>query len=342
MKPRNKMERRVVELAATLPGLTGQQECQMLKFADPNGSDYNARYVTLVQRCEEFQVFRVFMVCIYHGNTKYPWKMCLAKTPHKYVQVEGECYQIWLNENGKVIINGISLTFMPNYKRPRYQWKFYEEMSIKQDRDDGYYRTAKFYDTTDYVVEDSWHPTLLRNLGGEVPINEDMRYICECVLSDPFMETLYKSKDKIWFAALLKHKNELNVLIPAIKVAMRHKYKPNSISTYFDHIRLLHRLGKDIRNPHYVCPADLDEEHRRYYAMWERQEQARKAREERERAIRRLEEEKGRAESYAKRINPFLQLVWHADNYAVFVCPSVMDMEWYIYAYLFIKAERLS
>lgn len=131
------MERRVVELAPTLPELTDEQQCKMLKFADPTQDDWKAWDVTLAQQCEEFQVFRIFRVCIKNGGDgKRYYSRCNYGSIHKEVYILGELYQIWLDPtNGKIAINGHNQTGFWMNNRPCYQWQLYYGygMSIKQD-----------------------------------------------------------------------------------------------------------------------------------------------------------------------------------------------------------------
>ena len=319
------MERRVVELAATLPELTHEQQCAMLKCADYDMNDWMYVPVTLAQRYEEFQVFRVFQVIVRNGNSRNYYAPCPYNAEHKVFEVQGELYQIWMNEQGKTAILSHPICMFPTKVRPAFIWRMRDEMSIKCDRYETY-EHRKFYCTTDWFLVDSWHPTLLRNLGGKMPENYDARYICEAVLADPFMETLYKQHYDDWFKVLMQHKEHLKTYIPAVKIAIRKHYTPKSIHTWLDHIRILNELGKDLHNPFYVCPADLDGEHRKYYAQYERL-MAKRAEEKRQKELRaKLEKEKQRVKLYADRISPFLTLAWHTDQYAVFVCPSVEDM----------------
>lgn len=51
---------------------------------------------------------------------------------------------------------------------------------------------------------------------------------------------------------------------PSIKIALRHKYELNDLYTWFDHLKYLRKFKKDVRNPHYICPKDLDAAHQVY------------------------------------------------------------------------------
>ena len=43
-----------------------------------------------------------------------------------------------------------------------------------------------------------------------------------------------------------------------------HKYAITDISLWCDLLYLLEKLGKDLRNPHFICPTDLKAAHDRY------------------------------------------------------------------------------
>jgi hypothetical protein len=46
-----------------------------------------------------------------------------------------------------------------------------------------------------------------------------------------------------------------------IRVAMRNGYHIKDASLWVDMVDTLHKCGKDVRNPHYICPANLLEAH---------------------------------------------------------------------------------
>ena len=48
------------------------------------------------------------------------------------------------------------------------------------------------------------------------------------------------------------------------KIAMRNKYAITDISLWRDLLYLLEKLGKDLRNPHFICPTDLKAAHDQY------------------------------------------------------------------------------
>ena len=100
------------------------------------------------------------------------------------------------------------------------------------------------------------------------------------------------------------------------KIAMRNKYAITDISLWCDLICLLEKLGKDLRNPHFICPPDLKAAHDRY--MEKRQVQVERERERQriaweaerlERERQRLEEMAKKKEGYIRKKAAFLNLV---------------------------------
>ena len=71
----------------------------------------------------------------------------------------------------------------------------------------------------------------------------------------------------------------------SIRIALRHGYhtRVRDWGMYFDYLDLLKKNGKDVRNPHYICPASLKEAHDEMLRIEDRrQEKIRCEREERE------------------------------------------------------------
>lgn len=48
---------------------------------------------------------------------------------------------------------------------------------------------------------------------------------------------------------------------PSIKIAIRNRYHAYDWGIWFDHLSMLRNEGKDLRNAHYVCPKNLKKEH---------------------------------------------------------------------------------
>ena len=73
-----------------------------------------------------------------------------------------------------------------------------------------------------------------------------------------------------WFLAYLAG-TEILMTIYSIKAARRAGFKFINVQTWFDYIRMLDRMGKDLHNPNLVAPTDLQAAHNEYVAKVERQ-----------------------------------------------------------------------
>ena len=59
----------------------------------------------------------------------------------------------------------------------------------------------------------------------------------------------------------MMHSTDLEICWNSYKIAKRNHYHIGNISLWCDTIRMLRKVGKDIRNAHYICPTDLQTAH---------------------------------------------------------------------------------
>lgn len=83
----------------------------------------------------------------------------------------------------------------------------------------------------------------------------------KAILRDNRYETLLKSGRIDHFRHFMMHSTDLEVCWNAYKISMRNHYHIGNISLWCDTIRMLSKVGKDIRNAHYICPTDLQTAH---------------------------------------------------------------------------------
>lgn len=93
-----------------------------------------------------------------------------------------------------------------------------------------------------------------------------------------------------WLEYYFNHPYSINEYINTIKIAVRHNYSFPSIDDYVDYLRLLTRLSLDLKNPHYICPADFNASREQFIAIEERRLATQRERE------RRAEDERRRRE----------------------------------------------
>ena len=77
------------------------------------------------------------------------------------------------------------------------------------------------------------------------------------LLTDSRVETLLKAGNTDHLRYFLGNKRAFEELWQSYKIAVRNGYEIADISLWSDYVDTLRRLGKDIHNPKYLCPADL-------------------------------------------------------------------------------------
>lgn len=97
--------------------------------------------------------------------------------------------------------------------------------------------------------------------------NHDMylTFVFGNLLRNNLFESYWKRK--MYIAAYCITKSGIESIIPSIKIFLRHRQEWRSCEEFReweDMIRILESLGKDIRNPFYICPENIHEAHDRY------------------------------------------------------------------------------
>lgn len=91
------------------------------------------------------------------------------------------------------------------------------------------------------------------------------------LLTNPKAETLMKANEIELVRHLCYAPHDINHYWNTIKIARRVGFKFTDTQTWFDYIRMLERMGQDLRNPKLVAPTDLKAAHDEYIAKVERQ-----------------------------------------------------------------------
>lgn len=294
MTPRTKIQKRVVKLSRALPPLTQKQEewarekmfdkkgylrvrqiwclecgarfksnfelvavigakcpeCNTeLNITTSNKRKYEeSYYYTIFTRKKEFQVMRHFIVT----------KMCKVGYP-KEITIE-ECVQNWIHPDGR-LENIARNTFMSMYY-DLWDWRSPMEVRGRSTVPGKYSIYAKFIYPHKRII-----PELRRNgfKGGLYDI--EPYYLLPAILKKPRLETLFKAKQFGLLRYFIHREDQdLDEYWPSIRICMRNNYiiKPDDAVTWCDYIRMLKRQGRDVRNSHYVCPANLEAEHDKY------------------------------------------------------------------------------
>lgn len=105
------------------------------------------------------------------------------------------------------------------------------------------------------------------------------------LLSNPKVETLMKSNDIELLRYLCHNSEEVDKYWNTIKIAKRNGYKVTDTKTWFDYIKMLERMGRDLNSPSLIAPKDLKHAHDEYVEKVNRQRRKEQREKERQQAI---------------------------------------------------------
>lgn len=106
----------------------------------------------------------------------------------------------------------------------------------------------------------------------------------QLLLTDHRIETMMKAGNRKAVEYFVHNPSALNLCWNAYKIAARHGYEPKDYELWSDTIRLLDKLGKDIRSVKYICPDHLKLAHDHWLKKVNRMEESRRAKEQMQRA----------------------------------------------------------
>lgn len=349
MKPRTKLQKAVVKSAESLPPLSEYQRRQAIKEAsihiaklDRKGNYIclecnhqwhgekadeivcpecgcklkvdtsrkrcfeDKEYFAVTRKCNGFQVVRVFYLCTY------------LKKGEKARRWVDEAFQRWITPTGKSLIIGRRRHWLSCYCD---SWDWSSNMELRSE--------CNAHTISPYVTvgRHSVIPELIRN-GFDGNFHEcSAAFLFKHLLTDNRIETLWK----VGQYELVRHFFRVGVYSmdtfwTSIKVAVKHHYSITDASMWCDLIRFLNELGKDVRNPKFICPADLktthDEWHRRVEAKRRKEAERRARRQQMDAEQRYLEDVKKAMQEqkrYKKDKSKFFGLQF-SDNEIV-ICP---------------------
>lgn len=219
-------------------------------------------YFTVVQTHKGYQVLRTFHVI----------RMNLKGDPSRY-EIH-EVYQNWISPEGIEIILGKSYSRSPFY----FRWNYDSKFSIRQ-HNSSYTGQYAFNDVFD-VSRNYFYPKFnitrkLRKYGWCKGVEKLQKFIsvADCMkllLSSNHAETVVKQKQYEVFLYMVRNGIVELQYMPQMNICHRNKYVITDASMYFDTIRMLEHMDKDIRNPKYICPEDIYKAHNDVLAAYTR------------------------------------------------------------------------
>ena len=200
------------------------------------------QYFTLLTTCGEFQVLRMFLLIV--GMEKG------YKAQTSIIEIG----QYWWNMQGRKAVVAIQRV-LGHYVDT---FSYYSPMAIRNDNE-AYQHIAYSPIYPKLKVTD-----ILRRNGFKNDFhNIAPTTLISALLSDSRAETLMKAGRIEHLRYFLGNKRAFEDLWQSYKIAVRKGYEIADVSLWSDYVDTLRRLGKDIHNPKYLCPADLKGEHDR-------------------------------------------------------------------------------
>lgn len=184
----------------------------------------------------------------------------LLNPSHAYIEVT-EVFQRYFKKDEKTMLIGLAVRGMHYYSD---QWKWDSKWQIRQ------YKPV--YSVWGWMSKDQQLLPILRQRGLKKMNAECSPYEqIESVFYDEKAEILLKKKaDKLFAAFINRNRNNVYSHWQTIRVALRHNYKPKDVGMWLDLLDLLRMNGKDLHNPHFICPTNLKKAHDVQHAIRER------------------------------------------------------------------------
>ena len=308
MKPRNKTQREVVALSATIPPISDKQMEWGIRHAytskDRSYEKTIYRYFVISSRVKEWQVCRFFQVC---------------KQRQLYDVIEP--VRLWFNTDGHMEIEAMNRFCMSGRID---SWIIDSDLSLKQ-------APASYKDYTLMLPISaskvtSMLPILKRN-GLKMSFhNMQPRDVIEGLLKNNMFETLWKCGQFSLLQALAyewnRGYNDASKMA-AVKVVLRHNYHIKDGRMWVDMVNMLKRAHKDFRNPKFVCPISLKAGHDKAMDLCNKyEEKQRKIKEQKE-----LLEDQKAVKAYEVARKCFMGMVISDGKVVIQVLPTVKDVE---------------
>lgn len=307
MKPRNKIQREIVAISSTLPSITSKQRkwgithCYTAKERTYKKAMY--RYFVISSRVKNWQVCRFFQI---------------RKQRQLYEVIEP--VRLWFNADGYMEVEAMNRFCMSGRLD---SWIVDSKLTLKNI-------PATYKDYTQMLPISaskitSALPILKRNGLKRSFHNMQPRDVIEGLIQNNMFETLWKCKQYSLLHALAfgwnRDYNNAEKM-SAVKIVLRHGYKVTDGRMWLDMVDMLQRSQKDIRNPKFVCPTDLNKGHNKALVWF-------KIYDEKQRKIRdrnKLIEDKKVAKRYEIARKCFIGMVLSNGKVVIKVLPTVKSV----------------
>lgn len=221
-------------------------------------------YFNIITAVKGFQVIRMFLMIV-------EFRKGMKANPG-FVEIGS----YWIDKHGHTTVVGLQRT-LGHYID---SFAFGSPLEIRHDND-AFWHIANQWVYPRINVTD----TIKRNgyttfVYGAHPVT-----MFQQLLTNPKAETLMKAREEGLFRYLCYHPKEVDKYWDTIKVARRAGYKVDDPQMWFDYIKMLDRMGKDLHSPTLIMPEDLSAAHDLYVRKVNRKREEERREADRKRAI---------------------------------------------------------
>lgn len=205
-------------------------------------------YFAIITAKDGVQVVRMFWAQknYYKKSPTYSWT--------------SEVMRHFIFPDGKVVTLSKKVQGLSRYYD---QWVHNSELEVRSSES---YHAKLRYDLGPYKIypERTVIPELKRNGFAGHFYDFTPHKFFSLLLSVPAAETLLKARQIGLLQHLTHYPKDIEKYWRSIRICMRNGYIVKDASTWFDHIKMLEYLKKDLHSPHYVCPVNLKSAHDRW------------------------------------------------------------------------------
>lgn len=308
MKPRTSNQMEVEQLRASLNSLDSPKRFRKsdYEWIKKNHKVGQTEYFAIYEVVGQWQVIRMFM---YRSWTK---KHEALHEPLRY----------WIKADGSYVIECKKRNCMGNYYIDAWSWDSEKILTMGGGNRD----VRNLY--CNHVRIRSLIPELKRTRfhANDFCVNHFMPFwFVRSLLMNNRIETLFKLKQK-WCTWMFYHYDTYRLtenMWQSIRVALRHGYHWDSqkeIKDWCDMIRDLEYLELDTRNPHYICPANLDEAHQHWIEKARAKRYFEKLEEEREQIL-------AYEDTFRKNREQFFGMEFKKGHVSIQIIPTAMGIK---------------
>jgi len=165
-----------------------------------------------------------------------------------------EVYQHWISNTGKHVLVSKLISPFSHYRFD--PWCRMSEMEVR-----GSAAQVHFMDNVPMYPYRRLLSELYRNGFYNDYYKFHPAHLFKMILGNPIAETFLKAGNIEMLKVFSRNEKDFTRFWPSYKICMRHGYKIDDWSTWFDHMKLLKYFKYDLRSPKYICSPTFIEDH---------------------------------------------------------------------------------